>query len=294
MTCVILSETHVALARAKYLDALPERRRVSCRQIAEVRVDGSSVGPVASYTFTNVQVNDAIAASYAADSITITSTAGAKGSVSPASAAVACGGDLKVTITPENPYQVASLTVDGDPVTVATSYVFANVHANHALHATSDIAVVGVIIRIEAETVSDGIAIRWQLGVSGAFTSMNVERSVAESGPWAAIRAAVGNEGDLTVAVDRTAAAGASYYYRFVGITQAGTQVVFGPVKGTSGSPREFALSNLQLNPSKGGYTMSFALAKSAQVRAPRDRVRTGSPTTGCLPSPAGNSKTPP
>ena len=52
--------------------------------VADVLVDGVSVGAVTSYTFTNVTANHTIAASFAIDTHTITASAGANGTISPA------------------------------------------------------------------------------------------------------------------------------------------------------------------------------------------------------------------
>ena len=45
--------------------------------VADVLVDGVSVGAVTSYTFTNVTANHTIAATFAIDTYTITASAGA-------------------------------------------------------------------------------------------------------------------------------------------------------------------------------------------------------------------------
>ena len=54
--------------------------------VADVLVDGVSVGAVTTYTFTNVTADHTIAASFAIDTITITASAGANGSIAPAGA----------------------------------------------------------------------------------------------------------------------------------------------------------------------------------------------------------------
>ena len=51
--------------------------------VADVLVDGASVGAVTSYTFNNVTANHTIAASFAINTYTITASAGANGSISP-------------------------------------------------------------------------------------------------------------------------------------------------------------------------------------------------------------------
>src|SRR5439155_22048405 len=65
-----------------------------CHAIADVKVDGVSVGAVASYTFSDVQANHTIDASFSVlGPYTITSSAGAGGSISPeGGTAVAWGG----------------------------------------------------------------------------------------------------------------------------------------------------------------------------------------------------------
>src|SRR2546428_5897586 len=66
----------------------------ACYHIADVKVDGSSVGAMASYTFTNVTANHTIDASFAIDVYTITATAGLQGSTTPGGpVTVDCGSD---------------------------------------------------------------------------------------------------------------------------------------------------------------------------------------------------------
>ena len=48
--------------------------------VADVLVDGTSVGPVNSYTFTNVTANHTIAAIFAINTFTIAASAGPNGS----------------------------------------------------------------------------------------------------------------------------------------------------------------------------------------------------------------------
>src|SRR5439155_21556898 len=52
-----------------------------CYHVADVLVDGVSVGAVSSYTFNNVTANHTIAASFAVDVKTITASAGPQGSI---------------------------------------------------------------------------------------------------------------------------------------------------------------------------------------------------------------------
>ena len=105
--------------------------------VADVLVDGVSVGAVTSYTFTNVTANHTIAASFAIDTYTITAIAGANGSITPSGAVTV---DLwrqpGFTITPAAGYHVADVLVDGVSVGAVTSYTFTNVTANHTIAAS--------------------------------------------------------------------------------------------------------------------------------------------------------------
>ena len=65
---------------------------------------------------------------------TITATAGANGSITPSGAVgVVAGGSQTFTISPSSGYVIDTLKVDGLEVTVATSYTFSDVNANHAI-----------------------------------------------------------------------------------------------------------------------------------------------------------------
>ncbi|NLJ28061.1 MAG: fibronectin type III domain-containing protein, partial [Deltaproteobacteria bacterium] len=71
--------------------------------IADVLVNGSSVGPVSSYTFTDMQSNQSISASFLPDIVTytITASAGANGAISPSGTVTVNHGESKTfTITP--------------------------------------------------------------------------------------------------------------------------------------------------------------------------------------------------
>ena len=105
--------------------------------VADVLVDGASVGAVGSYTFTNVTAPHTIAASFAIDTRTITATAGANGAISPTGAvSVNYGSSQPFTITPAANYHVADVLVDGASVGAVVSYTFTNVTAPHTIAAS--------------------------------------------------------------------------------------------------------------------------------------------------------------
>src|SRR5262249_46627690 len=93
--------------------------------IADLPVDGISGGAVASYTFPNVAAPHTIAATFAINLYTVTATAGANGSISPAGAvSVAHGASQAFTISPSTGYHVADVLVDGASAGAVTSYTF--------------------------------------------------------------------------------------------------------------------------------------------------------------------------
>jgi len=105
--------------------------------IAIVTVDGISVGAVTSYTFGNVKGNHTIAASFNAQSETISASAGTGGTISPTgSVSVAYGANETFTISPNSGYTMAGVTVDGASAGAVSSYTFSDVTANHTIAAS--------------------------------------------------------------------------------------------------------------------------------------------------------------
>src|SRR5206468_3371660 len=108
-----------------------------CYHIADLLVDGASVGAVSSYTFSNVTAAHTIAASFAVDVKTITASASDHGAISPAGAvSVDCGSDQTFTVTADACYHIADVLVDGNSVGAVGSYTFTNVTAAHTITAS--------------------------------------------------------------------------------------------------------------------------------------------------------------
>jgi hypothetical protein len=105
--------------------------------VADVRVDGATVGAVTSYTFTNVAETHTISATFVLDTYAITATSGGDGSVSPAGVTnVAYGGSQAYSITPAVHYHVADVFVDSTSVGAVSAYTFTGVTAAHTISAT--------------------------------------------------------------------------------------------------------------------------------------------------------------
>ena len=138
--------------------------------VADVLVDGGSVGAVTSHTFTAVAANHTIAASFAIDTYTITVTQTANGTISPGTTVVNHGATQGFTITPAPNYHVVDVVVDGGSVGPLTSYSFANVTANHTITATYAIDTYTISVTQTANgTISPGTTVV-NHGATQAFT----------------------------------------------------------------------------------------------------------------------------
>ena len=96
--------------------------------IADVKVDGVSIGAVTTYTFTNVTAAHSISASFTQNPpSTITASAGPNGSISPTGAvSVPSGASQAFTFTPAAGYRVLAVVVDGVTNGPSALYRFTN------------------------------------------------------------------------------------------------------------------------------------------------------------------------
>ncbi|MDQ1328381.1 MAG: hypothetical protein QG641_1666, partial [Candidatus Poribacteria bacterium] len=110
--------------------------------IADVKVDGQSVGAVTTYTFPSVTTNHTIEASFAINTYTLTSSAESGGTISPSGmTTVNYGSNQTYTITPNEGYKVSSIFVDGALQAVSGTYTFSNISADHS-----------ILVKFEAQT----------------------------------------------------------------------------------------------------------------------------------------------
>jgi len=114
--------------------------------VSDVLVDGSTVGPATSYTFSNITADHTISANFAQNGFNITASAGSNGSVSPSGAVhVANGGSQIFTFYPDTDYHVSGVVVDGTSVGAANHYTFVNVTAAHTISVTFAVNIPPVI-----------------------------------------------------------------------------------------------------------------------------------------------------
>ena len=109
--------------------------------VDDVLVDGASVGVVNNYVFSGVTEDHTIEVVFAAtDSLTytITATAGANGTITPAGATtVNHGASITYVITPDEYYTIDQVIIDGNVLpTPVHTYTFSNVTADHTIDVT--------------------------------------------------------------------------------------------------------------------------------------------------------------
>ena len=106
-------------------------------QLSDVKVDNISVGPLSSYTFNNIAANHTISATFSIITYTITSSAGAGGSISPAGAVIVnWGTNRSFNITPSTGFRISEIKADNITVESASVYTFNNITDNHTISVT--------------------------------------------------------------------------------------------------------------------------------------------------------------
>ena len=137
--------------------------------IADVKVDGVSVGAVVGYSFTAVTANHTLAASFAVITYSVTATAGTGGSITPSGiVTVNSGASQSYTITPASGYSIADVKVDGVSAGVVAGYSFAAVTANHT-----------IAVSFTAIPVRSNVALQSNGGVASASSTYSVNYPVA-------------------------------------------------------------------------------------------------------------------
>ena len=177
--------------------------------IADVLVDGSSVGPLASYTFTGVTAAHTISASFAIDTFAITASAGANGSITPSgTVSVNYGGSQTFTIAATTAgYHIADVLVDGVSQGALASYTFTGVTAAHTISASFAI---------------DTFAITASAGANGSITPSGTVSVNYGGSQTFTIAATTAGYHIADVLVDGVSQ-GALASYTFTGVTAAHT-----------------------------------------------------------------------
>jgi hypothetical protein len=108
----------------------------SCYEIDDVFVNGESIGPVPSYTFMNVTVNQTIHAIFLEGIYTITATAHQGGSISPSGVhQVDCGDDFAFTVSADAGYVIDNVFLDATPLGPVSGYTIHDVSKDYDINA---------------------------------------------------------------------------------------------------------------------------------------------------------------
>ncbi len=110
----------------------------NCYEVASVTVNGTPVTPTNNiYTISNVTEAQSINATFGLISYSVTTSAGNGGSITGAPTSVNCGEGYTFSVTPNDCYEVASVTVNGTPVTPTNNiYTISNVTEPQSINAT--------------------------------------------------------------------------------------------------------------------------------------------------------------
>ena len=138
--------------------------------IADVFVDGVSIGSRNEYTFMNIEKNHTLSASFAINRFAITTLAGSGGTIEPSGPVQASYGSSRTfSILPDDGYHIATVSVDGSPAGSPSRYTFVDILAPHTLSAT--FAPNPVIARIDPPGGKNGQTGQFTITGTGFVTS---------------------------------------------------------------------------------------------------------------------------
>ncbi|MEN8229528.1 MAG: T9SS type A sorting domain-containing protein, partial [Bacteroidota bacterium] len=152
--------------------------------LVDVLVDGSSVGAVSSYNFLSISSDHTISATFAINTYTLSPTAGANGTITPATLqTVNHGDDLSFAVTPDAGYYIVDVLVDGSSVGAVSSYDFLSIESDHTISATFAINTYtltptaganGTITPATTQTVNHGVDFSFTITPDAGYHIVNV------------------------------------------------------------------------------------------------------------------------
>jgi len=131
---------------------------------------------------------------------------------------------------------------------------------------TMDVGTPTLLSRFTASAVESGIELRWEFSEPGSFSAVTVERAGRADGPWTGVAVEQREENGVSIALDRSAQSGSTYWYR-IAATTGSTRLTFGPIEATAGEViRGFALGVPLPNPTSGATRLDFAVPRASRV----------------------------
>jgi hypothetical protein len=124
-----------------------------------------------------------------------------------------------------------------------------------------------LIARFEAVLIDGAVQVRWQFSGAANFTTSVIERAPAQVGPWRAIDGTRAADGLATTLTDRSAVAGANYWYRLLATQPNGTQQTFGPIQMQGSVALATSIAAVSPNPARGPVGVDFSLATAGNLK---------------------------
>lgn len=148
----------------------------SCYEIADVLVDGVSMGAITTYTFDSITADHIIAVNAVVKTYTITSSVSdvLGGTVTPlGETTVNCGGSQNYTVTVNEGYVIEDVLVNGTSVGVVNSYFFENV--------TGDSTIEVVFHALAVDSFQIVASVRSGNGTINPAGTINVARGASQT-----------------------------------------------------------------------------------------------------------------
>ena len=123
------------------------------------------------------------------------------------------------------------------------------------------------LARFDATGRFDGILIRWQFTDPASVATLTLQRATEENGVYAGIPADISSEGSVTTALDESAEAGTTYFYRLQITDRDGNVQTLGFASAVRPTGATAFLASLHPNPTSAGATVSFRLGQPEFVR---------------------------
>jgi uncharacterized repeat protein (TIGR02543 family) len=247
--------------------------------IADVRVDGASVGAVAGYDFTSVTANHTIAASFATDSCLLTVNIVGAGSVTraPDQVSYEFGAPVILTSVPATGFTFVGWSGDTSTTTSPLTIVMDGSRTYTATFADSAAPTVEVTAPNGGEVLSLGqhASLVWIATDGVGVTSIDLLLSRdGEAGPFDSIAAGVANSGSYDWLVTEPATTNA--FLKVIAHDAAGSAgsdlsdaafSIAGSAGVGDGPVTAFALSAVMPNPAHDLARIGFALPSVARIR---------------------------
>jgi hypothetical protein len=225
---------------------------------------------------------DASDGNFTVDLWTITASAGAGGTITPAGAVgVVEGATPSFTLTPLEGFAVADLALDGGSLGAVPGYTFAPVSADHALEGAF-VDVAPPTVQITAPVGGEQWAARgsaqlvtWNAADNAGVTAVDLDLSLhGADGPWSEIAHGLANAGSYEWTTPDSASDSALVRvtaHDAAGHAAAATSdsvfTLFDPLVAVGDGPQSLALSAPFPNPGHGAVNLRFALPARGVVR---------------------------